>query len=98
MREEIQGFYKTLQWQNCRDAYMKSVGMMCERCMKNGLMVPAEIVHHKIHLTPKNIDNPDITTNFNNLQAVCRKCHGELHETHHRRYTVMPDGSVVIRE
>lgn len=98
MKDFAESFYKSLQWQTCRDSYMKSVNMLCERCMEKGLIVPAEIVHHKKHITPKNIDNPNITLNWDNLQAVCRKCHGELHEVHHRRFTVQADGTVVARD
>ena len=98
MQEYAEDFYKSKKWQACRDAYLRSVNMLCERCLQDGLMRPAEIVHHKKHITPKNINNPDITLNWNNLQAVCRKCHGELHEKHFRRYIVQADGTIIPRD
>lgn len=52
---------------------------MCERCFENGYLVPAEIIHHREHLTPENVDDPEATYGFDNLQRVCRKCHGKLH-------------------
>lgn len=63
-------------------------------------MTPAEIVHHKIELTPDNIDNPKITLGFDNLEAVCRECHAQIHGNYQskKRYKVMSDGSVVSRE
>ena len=38
------------------------------------------IVHHLIELDPVNINNPEITLNFNNLELLCRDCHAEVHE------------------
>lgn len=75
---------------------MKSVGGLCERCKAKGLIVPAEIVHHKIHLTAININDPSITTNFDNLEALCRKCHGEEHGNV-KRYDIGADGKIFSR-
>lgn len=38
------------------------------------------IVHHKTELTPRNIDDPMITLNEDNLETVCRTCHAIIHE------------------
>ena len=40
----------------------------------------AYIVHHKTELTPRNIDDPMITLNEDNLETVCRTCHAIIHE------------------
>ena len=74
---------------------MNSVNHLCERCLKHGLIVPAKIVHHKIELTPDNITNPDITLNFNNLEAVCRECHSDIHKRREKRFKIMEDGRVI---
>lgn len=42
-------------------------------------MVPGEIVHHKVHLTPKNIGDPSVSLSFDNLELVCRDCHAAEH-------------------
>ena len=48
---------------------------MCERCnCKAGT-----IVHHKIYLTPDNINDPYITLSFENLELVCQDCHNNEH-------------------
>ena len=86
-------FYKTAAWVSCRNSYLKSVGGLCERCLAKGLIVPAEIIHHKIHLNENNINDPSVSLNFDNLEAVCRSCHGELHGKR-KRYTIAADGSV----
>ena len=43
-------FYKSKQWQLCRESYLASVGRLCEECLKNGRITPAVIVHHKVEL------------------------------------------------
>lgn len=91
-------FYSSQAWNNCRAAYMNQVNHLCERCLRNGLVVPAEIVHHKIELTPSNILNPDITLNFNNLEAVCRDCHSDIHKRREKRFKIMDDGRVIAVE
>ena len=73
---------------------MKSVGGLCEVCLLNGVYEPAVIIHHKVFLTPQNVQDPNISLNWSNLQAVCRKCHGEIHKE--RRYTVDSMGRVNI--
>lgn len=86
-------FYRSKRWQNCREAYAKSVGYLCEKCLASGIYTPGEIVHHKIKLTPDNIENPDIALSFNNLELLCRKCHGNEHTD--RRYYFDENGNVV---
>lgn len=96
-REFAGNFYKTQQWKKTRELYAKSVGGLCEICWQNGLVVPGVIVHHKIHLTPDNIDDPGITLNWENLQLVCRDCHAKIHKGEdNRRYTIDELGRVVI--
>lgn len=90
-------FYSSQAWNNCRTAYMQTVHHLCERCLAKGIIRPADIVHHKIELTPENIGNPLITLDHNNLQAVCRDCHAEIHglnEKRKRRYVIRKDGTV----
>ena len=72
-------FYKSRVWQDCREAYAKSQGYLCERCQSRGLFNPGTEVHHKIVLTPDNINDSAITTSFENLQLLCWQCHREVH-------------------
>lgn len=94
MREFAAGFYKSKAWQRCRLSYAKSKGHLCERCMAKGLYRTGEIVHHKVHLTPENINDPNVTMSFGNLELLCRDCHGEAHRKLQRRYTVDEFGRV----
>lgn len=67
-------FYKSKRWQRCRQAYIHKVFGLCERCWK-----PGKIVHHKVYLTEANIDNPEISLNFDNLEYLCQDCHNAEH-------------------
>lgn len=68
-------FYKSKVWEDCRRGYiaerMLIDGGACEVCKKN----PGYILHHKINLTPDNINNPEITLNWENLSWECKECH-----------------------
>lgn len=72
-------FYNSQRWKNTRDAYMRMGQGLCEPCLAAGRFTPAVIVHHKVHLSPENIDDPTITLNFDNLERVCRDCHAKEH-------------------
>lgn len=68
---------------------------MCERCLKCGRYQAGEIVHHKIHLTPANITNPEVTMSFANLELLCRECHADAHRGYERRYHCDELGRVI---
>jgi len=72
-------FYMSRAWVKCRKAYAASKGGLCERCWAKGLIVPGEEVHHKIRLTPENINDPSIALNHDNLELLCKNCHLEEH-------------------
>ena len=57
------------------------------------MIVPAAEVHHKIHLTPENINRPEIALNWTNLIALCKDCHMIVHRKQ-KRWTVDKDGNV----
>jgi 5-methylcytosine-specific restriction endonuclease McrA len=44
-----------------------------------GIYVPATQVHHKIWLTEENINDPSVTLNLDNLEALCEVCHAKEH-------------------
>lgn len=39
----------------------------------------ATIAHHKQYITPKNINDPNVTLNWDNMEALCQTCHTEIH-------------------
>lgn len=84
---------------------------MCENCLRSGLYSPGEIVHHKIELTPANVNKPEITLSWDNLELLCRRCHAEKHpdpwqkvnarkkakRDSRNRYTIGQDGKVTAK-
>lgn len=95
MKPWAKAFYLSPQWRACRDGYVKSVGGLCERCYRKGLISPAEIVHHKVYITQQNINDQKITLNWDNLEALCRKCHEAEHRKGKKRYKVDSFGRVI---
>mgnify|MGYP005773827199 CR=1 FL=1 len=93
MKDFAKRFYKSKAWQKARDAYASSVGWLCEDCLSLGIYKPGEIVHHKIELTPDNINNPMISLSWDNLKLVCRECHAKEHGNT-KRYKVDTFGRV----
>ena len=75
MKEFARKFYLSTAWRETREYIYKRDMGLCVRCGR-----PGEIVHHKIHLTPHNIDNQSITLSEDNLELVCRECHAIEHE------------------
>ena len=68
-------FYNSKKWKDIRNAYFQYRYGLCELCER-----PGQEVHHKIHLTATNMNDNNITSNWENLQLLCRTCHGEEHE------------------
>lgn len=97
MQDFAKSFYKSKRWQHTRLAYLKSVGGLCERCLKKGLYHPAVIVHHKVYINSENINNPEVTLAWGNLIALCRECHEDEHRGQDRRYAIREDGTVEIK-
>ena len=73
-RDFAKGFYNSKAWRRLSASYKKQVHGICERCGEAGTEV-----HHKIHLTPSNINDPNITLNRSNLELLCYKCHQNEH-------------------
>ena len=69
-------FYNSKNWKQCRFLYMMSKDCLCERCGRL-----ADIVHHKKYITEENINNPEITIHWDNLEALCIECHNREHIT-----------------
>ena len=98
MKEYEKRLYKSKAWQRCRDRYAASVGGLCERCRASGRITPGEIVHHKIYISPENVNDPAVTLNFDNLELLCRECHAQEHDGVKKRYTVDAFGRVTATD
>ena len=94
MRSVDNSFYRSKAWRMCRSEYLR-VNPLCEECLKRGQFTPAILVHHKIFLNEKNINDPNISLNFKNLEALCLDCHNKIHfGENKRRYIVDELGNI----
>lgn len=88
-------FYSSGAWQNCREGYAKSKAWVCERCGQTGSQV-----HHKVRLTPVNLNDPSVALNWENLELLCEDCHKAEHKKrekkNNKRYAVAEDGTLLI--
>ena len=57
MKDYAQYFYSSKRWQDCRNAYKRSVSYLCEDCMDKGIVKAGTEVHHVIPITQHNINN-----------------------------------------
>lgn len=75
MKDFAKEFYRSTAWRKVREYVFKRDLGLCVRCGE-----PGEIVHHKIYITPQNINDPSVTLNEKNLELICRSCHAIEHE------------------
>ena len=59
-------------WKRIRDRHI-SQHPLCEQCEKEGKLIPAAEVHHKIPLTAGG------THDKSNLISLCKSCHAKIH-------------------
>lgn len=45
--------------------------------------MPGDEVHHKVYLTPDNINDPETTLSWDNLELLCAACHSKEHNEKH---------------
>ena len=74
-RDFSKNFYNSKAWKKAREAYIGSKFGICERCGKPN----SKQVHHKVYLTPDNINNPEISLNPDNFELLCDVCHQKEH-------------------
>ena len=73
-------FYHSKAWQSARSLAWDRAHGLCERCMECGEVKPADVVHHRVPLSPENMDDPGITLDPGNLMCLCHDCHTEVHQ------------------
>ena len=95
MREhtaEAKRFYNSAKWKKCRASYIDTVdGGLCEHCNEE----PGYIVDHIKEINSRNINDPYITLNHNNLQYLCLECHNTKT---FRKYSAIREGFMFNEE
>lgn len=77
-RELRRKAYNNTKWRKVRDLYMLN-HPLCERCLAKGIVKPAQDIHHKQSPFANNKINYTKLLDSDNLQALCKECHGEIH-------------------
>ncbi len=75
-KDYSKSFYNSAAWQKARKAYIAERFGICERCGKPN----SKTVHHKKYITENNVNNPEITLNFDNFELLCDDCHNREHK------------------
>lgn len=90
--DKIRKFYKSDRWKIARAIRIVAASGLCEKCGAIGTEV-----HHKVHLTPENVDDPNVSINQDNLILLCKDCHNKEHErfTDTKDYCFDSDGNMV---
>lgn len=94
--EIIKKFYASKEWITFRliliNERMKDDGVKCAKCGK--LITKARNIHahHKIELTPENVQDRNISLNPNKVELICRDCH----DKEHHRFGYKPEKKVYI--
>lgn len=79
MRELRKKAYQNTAWRKMRDTYMKE-HPICQRCLdEKGKITPATDIHHKVSPFKNGAVNWALLLDYDNLMAVCKECHGQLH-------------------
>lgn len=78
MRIMRQKAYQNPQWRKMRESYMHE-HPICEECLKQGKITPAHDIHHKKSPFRSGEVNWTLLLDYNNLEAVCKDCHGRIH-------------------
>ena len=78
VKEGALEFYGSVKWKKCRRNYL-SLHPVCERCQMLGIIKKADVVHHKVYLDTESYKQPELSLNFDNLEALCFDCHQAEH-------------------
>ncbi|HMM00918.1 MAG TPA: HNH endonuclease [Bacilli bacterium] len=92
---KLERFYRGDEWHLARAIKICNQNGLCEKCGK-----PGNEVHHKIHLTIQNVDDPNVSLNQDNLMLLCTDCHNKEHHRFGRlaEYDFDSEGNLVSRK
>lgn len=79
--DSAKDIYNTPQWKNLRKAHIMQ-HPLCEVCLKEGKVTPAEEVHHITPiLTGATLERrKELAFDSDNLMSLCKKHHIEIHK------------------
>lgn len=93
----IKTFYASSKWRDFRlslilERSKEHDGVICEKCEKL-IVNPIDIhAHHKVELTPENVNDYSISLNPELIELICHGCH----DNEHHRFGYKPPKKVYI--
>lgn len=76
-------FYNSSEWKHVKRMALRRDRFLCGLCLvERGVMVAAELVHHKLYLSQD--WNQRLT--LNNLISLCHFCHNQIHKNDKKEY------------
>lgn len=75
--DNIKAFYNCALWKKLRLEILREQNHECQMCKANGIYEGAVTVHHIKHVK----DNPELALTKENLMALCKECHYQIHHT-----------------
>lgn len=74
--QEAKSFYRSKSWLMCRHHILVRDNYLCQWCLKDRRIVPADVVHHIKELE----DYPELALTASNLESLCHACHTRHHK------------------
>ena len=84
-RHNRQKVYQTAKWKRLRQSKLQ-LNPLCELCLEEGIIKPAEDIHHII--SPFSCDplyKDYYAYDFDNLLSLCKEHHSKIHSEHKER-------------
>lgn len=75
----LQTFYSSDTWRTLRLVMISQRGLKCQYCGQRVAHAEELTLHHKIELTPDNVNDANISLNPDNLLLVHSDCHNQIH-------------------
>ena len=75
-KEEVDAFYSSRTWRKVRKSILERDDYLCQKCLEEDRPMPADTVHHIIHLR----DDPMLALEPTNLISLCHECHEREHD------------------
>ncbi|WLR44399.1 HNH endonuclease signature motif containing protein (plasmid) [Bacillus carboniphilus] len=73
--QDAKRFYNSKAWEICRENVLKRDHYLCQHCLQDKIITPADMVHHIVHYR----DDPSKGLDESNLISLCNTCHGKEH-------------------
>ncbi|UOQ93406.1 HNH endonuclease [Halobacillus shinanisalinarum] len=72
---EAKAFYKSAAWLKCREVILIRDDYLCQECLKDKRLTPADLVHHIIEYK----EDQSKALDEDNLVSICFTCHNKIH-------------------